>query len=160
MGHRELRRVPKDWQHPRDSQGDYIPLFNGNYRTACDEYQRNVVLWAAGAHPDQASARECGCDYFWQWDGRPPPDPGERGSYMFTEPRDDLTHFQLYESTSEGTPLSPVFATADEVCEWAADNASAFGISHFVSADEWRAILIGGGPCLTENIGGRTVVFL
>lgn len=37
------------------------------------------------------------------------------------------THFQMYEDTSEGTPISPAFATKKELAKWLADNkASAF----------------------------------
>ena len=26
---REVRRVPADWQHPKDARGRFIPLFDG-----------------------------------------------------------------------------------------------------------------------------------
>lgn len=35
--------------------------------------------------------------------------------------------YQLWETTSEGSPISPVFKTLDELCEWAAENATTFG---------------------------------
>lgn len=48
--------------------------------------------------------------------------------------------FQLWETTSEGSPISPVFATIEELCAWAADNAITFG-SFTASAQEWRSML-------------------
>lgn len=48
--------------------------------------------------------------------------------------------FQLWETTSEGSPTSPVFATLDELCGWCADNATTFG-SFKTSAEEWRKML-------------------
>jgi hypothetical protein len=48
--------------------------------------------------------------------------------------------YQLWETTSEGSPVSPVFATIDELCAWCADNATTFG-SHKTTADEWRRML-------------------
>ena len=34
--------------------------------------------------------------------------------------------WQLWETTSEGSPTSPVFATAEELAEWCAENATVF----------------------------------
>lgn len=48
--------------------------------------------------------------------------------------------FQLWENTSEGSPISPVFATLDELCEYAALNCSVFGGS-MATADKWREML-------------------
>lgn len=48
--------------------------------------------------------------------------------------------FQLWETTSEGSPTSPVFASLDELCAWCADNATTFG-SFKASADKWREML-------------------
>jgi hypothetical protein len=49
--------------------------------------------------------------------------------------------FQLWETTSEGSPQSPVFATLNELCEYAAENCSTFGTSNFVSAEKWEEML-------------------
>lgn len=54
----------------------------------------------------------------------------------------ELTHIQLYESTSEGTPCSPVFR-ADEfekLCEWAAENATTFA-SFTATKEQWMKML-------------------
>jgi hypothetical protein len=48
--------------------------------------------------------------------------------------------FQLWETTSEGSPTSPVFATIEQLCEWCADNATTFA-SFKASAEEWRRML-------------------
>jgi hypothetical protein len=48
--------------------------------------------------------------------------------------------FQLWETTSEGSPVSPVFAKLEELCAWCADNATTFG-SFKTSAEEWRRML-------------------
>lgn len=48
--------------------------------------------------------------------------------------------FQLWETTSEGSPISPVFSTIESLCDWCAENASTF--AHFkVSAQEWMKML-------------------
>lgn len=32
---REIRRVPKNWKHPRLEDGRYQPMFDQNYEEAC-----------------------------------------------------------------------------------------------------------------------------
>lgn len=139
---REVRRVPKDWQHPRDELGNYIPMCDGDQETACKEYERNVVLWACGAHPSQRDEFGASIRYYWDYAGRPPPEYGERACHMFESPRDDLTHFMLYESTSEGTPHHdcPAFETMDELIDWAAENATTFGYCS-ATREEWADML-------------------
>ena len=51
--------------------------------------------------------------------------------------------YQLWETTSEGSPISPVFETLDELCAWAEDNASTFG-SFRTSKEEWKRMLDDG----------------
>lgn len=48
--------------------------------------------------------------------------------------------FQLWETTTEGSPTSPVFASLDALCEWCADNATTFG-SFTASKGKWREML-------------------
>lgn len=47
---------------------------------------------------------------------------------------------QLWETTSEGSPVSPVFATLDELCAWCETNATTFG-SFKASKEEWKKML-------------------
>jgi hypothetical protein len=48
--------------------------------------------------------------------------------------------FQLWEDVSEGSPISPVFATLDELCAWTADHATTFA-SFKATKEEWREML-------------------
>lgn len=84
---REVRMVPKDWLHPKDLDGDYIPLFED--------------------------------------------DPlMEEGDW-----------FQMYETTTEGTPISPVMETPEELARWLTDNrASACG-SMLATYEEWLRMI-------------------
>jgi len=45
--------------------------------------------------------------------------------------------FQVWETTSEGSPVSPVFATPEELADWCEGNVSIFGTSTFISKAEW-----------------------
>ena len=48
--------------------------------------------------------------------------------------------YQLWENTSEGSPITPVFKTLDELCAWAEDNATIFGREK-TSKEEWKKML-------------------
>jgi len=51
--------------------------------------------------------------------------------------------YQLWGTTTEGNPLSPVFKTLEELCEWASKNATTF--AHFTaSKEEWMVMLDDG----------------
>lgn len=51
--------------------------------------------------------------------------------------------FQLWETTSEGSPSSPVFKTLDELCQWCAENATTFA-SYTATKEEWMKMLDDG----------------
>ena len=50
--------------------------------------------------------------------------------------------WQMWETTSDGSPLSPVFATPEELAEWCVDGATVFGC-HRAGRDEWLRIITG-----------------
>jgi len=54
------------------------------------------------------------------------------------------THYQMYETTSEGTPISPVMETPEALARWLADNnASAFA-DMGATYDQWLATIMRG----------------
>jgi len=48
--------------------------------------------------------------------------------------------FQLWSTTSEGSPISPVFESLDELCEWASENETTFALFK-ASKEEWKSML-------------------
>lgn len=107
---REIRRVPLDWEHPRDEDGHYIPLHDRTYEEAAEEWLQALLRWEAGEDP----ARErSGIRYYWEYAG-PPPEPEHYRPAWESEP----TGFQVYETVSAGTPVSPVFASLDDLRAW------------------------------------------
>jgi hypothetical protein len=48
--------------------------------------------------------------------------------------------FQLWGTTGEGSPQSPVFETFEQLCEWCAKNASTFA-SYKATKEEWMEML-------------------
>ena len=91
-------------------------------------------LWRAGNHPDQVDY----CKYYWEWAGAPPDEISYRQRKWTAE---EATHFQVYETVSEGKPITPAFATEAELVDhlvnsgtdwddepkgWPRDNAKKF----------------------------------
>lgn len=69
------------------------------------------------------------------------PDPAD---YMPVFPEGTATGWCMYETTSEGTPISPVFETPEDLARWLADNgASAFG-SSTATYEQWLSMARAG----------------
>lgn len=145
---REVRRVPADWQHPKHEVPDYRtghmveqykPLLGGSWAQAAREWDAEREKWERGEFPEYASEESRQMPYD-QWNGRRP----YSGDYMPDWPAEQRTHFMMYEDTSEGTPISPAFATPEELAHWLADNgASAFG-SDTATYEQWLRVARGG----------------
>lgn len=138
---RQLRRVPANWEHPKKDDGSYQPLHNEFYGDALNEWMKEHKQWEDDTHPDlkEDLERKKEHPFFAMWDGNPPD-----VEYYHTkkyEPN-ELTHIQLYENTSEGTPVSPVFKASEleKLCEWAAENATTFA-DFKASKEEWMKML-------------------
>ena len=146
---REVRRVPADWQHPKQEALDwrtglvvekYKPLLPGElYRPRVEEWDEECAKWKAGWRPEYCSPECMGMEYE-QYSGQRP----HRDDYMPDWPEDQRTHLMMYEDTSEGTPISPAFKTPEELARWLVDNgASSFG-RETGSYDGWLKIARGG----------------
>ena len=117
---REIRRVPGDWEHPKYTEadaplrnlvGEYRPLYDEDYETAANEWLANLALWQRGEHPSQPSGYG---RYFWEYDA--PPDEDTHRDRKWSA--DEATHFQMYETVSEGSPVTPSFATTAELVNY------------------------------------------
>lgn len=133
---RKVRRVPADWQHPKDESGNYIPLLGYSFSKKLAEWDEGKRQWDAGfraktvwhdggGYRDEWVPKDANHDYPYSgWAGDRP----EEADYMPDWPESERTHLQMYEDTSEGTPISPVMKEPEELARWLADNnASAFG---------------------------------
>lgn len=69
--------------------------------------------------------------------------------------------YQLWTTTNEGAPISPVFDTLDKLCEWCAEHATVFGRDG-ASKARWMEMLSGEKPIALEEkmADGSTVVFM
>lgn len=113
----EIRKVPEGWEHPRDIEGNYLPILDLFYIDALEKWINEHHLWQNGTHPAQLADPEktSECLYFAQWSGDPP-DIDSCIPQKWT--KDETNCFVVYETFSAGTPVSPVFNTSEEVQSW------------------------------------------
>lgn len=110
---REIRRVPIDWEHPKNERG-YMPMFDQTHAQAVAEWDND--RYAFMHDPDeQAKAEQAGCASFADWHGDRPVDDGY---YRPEWPEDTATAYQVYETVTEGTPTSPVFNLEADLRSW------------------------------------------
>jgi len=124
---REIRRVPKDWQHPMqdcphspwnggcsisklNSGKCYCPIYDEDFDTALEEWVSGYELWKNGKHEDQENGYD---GSYWDHYGKPP-----RPDLYREKWKEEPLCYQMYETVSEGTPVSPVFETKAELVEY------------------------------------------
>ncbi len=114
---REVRRVSKDWEHPTGENGEYMPLFSPEEWMSKGKYYQE--------YPESFEGERKEINLF---------DPKD---YMPLTKIEDRPLLMMYETTTEGTPISPAFKTPEELARWLADNgASSFG-SMTSSYEDW-----------------------
>jgi hypothetical protein len=114
---REVRRVPADWQHPKDAEGNDVPLFS-EFPYEPSEIPEGI---AEG------------------WLKNEPPHYGV--PMMPTWPEGQATHFQMYETTSEGSPISPVFPKVEQLALWLAFNNIPTWADQTATYSQWLKII-------------------
>lgn len=119
---REIRNVPPHWEHPQRPCGHNprckypnlkegyhsIPLYNRNYKKECEEWYKKAFEFKHDIH-----------EFYHEYAGNPP----DKDRYVEYGPdAKENTWVQLYETVSEGTPVSPAFATKEELADYLAEN--------------------------------------
>ena len=91
---REIRRVPPGWEHPTDKLGNYQPMFDHTIEHAQAEFRASkyAEVRALADTLDPLYYRR-------EWENEP-------------------TAYQVYETITEGTPVSPVLLNEDELRGW------------------------------------------
>jgi hypothetical protein len=115
---REIRRVVADWEHPKNYRGQYQPMRNKSVEQAWEEWiaewQRISVLSKFEQEKELSiglDSKLCLYEEFCHYHGTPPNPEYYRPSWNDA----DATWLQVYETVSEGTPVTPPFATAYEL---------------------------------------------
>jgi hypothetical protein len=121
---REVRMVPKDWQHPQES-GRYVPLWPS------DSYAPRAAnfIEILNNHGLQEALEQCGAP--------------NKNDYMPDWPQAERTHYMMYEDASEGTPISPAFSTPEELAKWLHETGASYFGKATASYDSWLAVCRG-----------------
>lgn len=144
---REVRMVPKNWIHPVNGRGEHVPLHEGPYSKRAAEWDEERRQWNAGLRRDYSKAGlafkprdadDTGTYAEYAGD-RPRPE-----DYMPEWPDAERTHLMMYETCSEGTPLSPPMPDAESLAHHLADTgASAFGYET-ATYEQWLSTIKAG----------------
>lgn len=115
---REIRMVPPNWRHPKNDRGHEQPMYDENFADHFAKWLADFDRIRAGNLTD--IERECyegdGKIALAEWlrDEGMPRDP----AYCRPWRDDEATWFQVWETVSEGTPVSPPFATRGELVDY------------------------------------------
>ena len=132
---REVRMVPPHWDHPskeeynpfrQRSETRKQPMHDETFEDAAAGWKAEFAKWEAGERPSYCSEPEL---EFWEYDSGPP----DREYYRPWQD-EEATWFQVWETVSEGTPVTPPFATKDELVAYLVANG-----------DEWDQSRDDGG---------------
>ncbi len=145
----EIRKVPEGWKHPKTENGYYKPLYDRTHLEALEIYLAEVKDFIARYKvndPDLTKYHDPAS--IENWIGLAP-DP----EYYCPHWTDgEWTHYQIYENVSEGTPVSPVFASLVELIDWlVSEEAAGFfaEIGYAFSIDKPSVIVLTNYDTLT-----------
>jgi len=157
---REVRMVPKDWEHPKDEKGIYIPLFGGSFSKRVKDYDEEKEMWEKGfmrsykKDDDMWIPKEDRNYPFEEWSGSRP----QEQDYMPDWPEEERTHFQMYENVTEGTPISPPMESPEALVQWLAENGVNAGAFRTATYEQWlRMISRGYAPTLVGIKGAGLI---
>jgi non-ribosomal peptide synthetase component F len=149
---REVRMVPANWVHPKQSNGRFQPMHDQNYTERLAEWEAEKAKWDSGDFPEWGSEDNRKLTYE-EWDGEAP----KPENYMPSFKPEEKTHYMMYETTTEGTPISPAFATKEELAHWLTDTgASAFGATT-ATYEQWLTTINRGWAMSAVSIKGEVV---
>ena len=117
---RELRMVPPNWDHPvvvrRNGREGYQPMCRGSFEEAAADWKKDFAKWEAGEREEYIDEESRKLE-FWEYSGGPP----DR-AYYCPWSEEDATWFQVWETVSKGTPVTPPFATREELIDYLVEN--------------------------------------
>lgn len=105
---REIRRVPPNWNHPKNRYGNYQSMIDKTFEAACTEWEAGLAAWVLEDHEET----------YWEYEGLPPNDRSYYRPWIDKE----ATWYQLWETVSEGSPVSPPFETKEELSSYLAEH--------------------------------------
>jgi hypothetical protein len=151
---REVRRVPENWEHPKDKCGRLIPLLASSFSKKLVEWKEShnqwqnglIKVWSTGKWRSREKE-----DSYEDYVGRCP----MIDDYMPEWSEFEKTHLQMYEDTSEGTPISPVMKTPEELAHWLADNKASAFARETATYEQWLSMIGYGFSVSMVVTGGK-----
>lgn len=151
---REIRKVAAGWWPPMErverrtgfglieSVLTPIPQFDRSLREAQEAWDAEAAAFVPNDE----------CSTYAEWDGERPDDPRYYRPDWTDEER---THVQLYETVSEGTPLTPAFATPAELVTYLCTIGPSWG-GPWTRETAERFVEIGWAPSFVVSSAGIT----
>ncbi len=145
---RGVRKVPANWEHPKNEQGYYIPLHGGSFSKCAARWDEEAAQWKKGFR------RHCMDDNKWEpktadmtqtfavWRGKRP----DEKDYMPDWSDAERTHYQMYEYVTKGTPISPVKESPEALAHWLTDNNASADSYETATYEQWLALISHGYP--------------
>lgn len=137
---RELKRVPMDFDYPIGKV--WYGYYDRSYDFCHSGYSAGCDGCKAYAKIKGIQLDDIGCPKFREFYGLP-----EIGNLVEPPVGEG---YQLWETTTEGSPSSPVFATIEELCSWCEKNATTFA-NFKASKEEWMKMLNRNMVCHQEG---------
>ncbi len=128
---REIREVPAGWEHPKDADGSLQPLYDHTYEDAVVDWQKE--------HEEYDSEAD------WHRDH---PNP----AYYRPHYDDQATAYQVYETVSEGTPVSPVFADLESLIAWLIEQGHSEHAARTFAEKRWAPSMMMSASGITMGI--------
>ncbi|MFC4313028.1 hypothetical protein ACFPN2_28350 [Steroidobacter flavus] len=136
-----------DWVHPKDARGRYIPLLDGaDYLGHVRRWEEEAAKWQEGLEHDLGSdewrpiPEELRALTYAEYVGERP-DPQ---NYMPRWSETECLGYQMYEEVTDGTPLSPVCRSPEELARWLVDHGANAFAGTTANYDEWLYVARGG----------------
>jgi hypothetical protein len=126
---REIRRVPPNWQHPQTElvnsktgrmEKCFQPLYDRPYIEAISDWIKNHEAWESAVHERLTKGDITKSEYphYAAYGGNAPSMEDYRPNWR----SDEMTWWQVYETVTEGTPVTPPFATREELVQYLVAN--------------------------------------
>lgn len=164
---REIRMVSPNWEHPtqecphtRKCRPCYAPLSDQSFAEAAREWKEGFAAWERGERPAHCRDEPPDTEY-WEYEGAP---PQREDGYRPDWKPEERTWFQVYETVSEGTPVTPPFATRERLIDYLVKNGDYW--DQHRGAGGWKRehaesfVSCGWAPSAMSFMEGDAVVIL
>jgi len=123
-------------------------MHDETFEHAAKEWKDGFAKWEGGERPEYCDPDDAKLE-FWEWEGGPP----DREYYRPWKD-EEATWFQVWETVSEGTPVTPPFATREELAAHLAE----YGDDWDRRVEWLGAVDDDGTGCATGEQGYRAVL--